>query len=583
MTVAAIGLVASLLTIADAPFGKLEVTVPEFAARDFSIADFGAKPDGSKCTDAFAAAFAAAEAAGGGRVVVPKGSWLTGAVRFRNNCNLHLDEGATLEFTDDPADYPEVFTTWEGIECYNYSPLIYAIGVTNVAITGKGTIRLSVEQNASVSNCNDACERLRMVAGEKGYEVTELIVTGGCVRISYVLHPTAESFIRCQLALPLDRPWNGRFWGMGNGGGAGSVNVDLAFAAKGNAVAHTDMGTSRGVFGKREVVRDFGWRATHLMTVSGKDLTSAFFGRPPRHSYFSGGSTGGGQGFHEALRFPDDYDGILSYVPANTRLPLHVYFAWNMRLMKYPDGRDVFSKEELAAVEQAAIDWFADKDAPSARGKYLTDTGYSPVTEKAVLELAAKRVPSLCEGDKLNRLHRMFTGPVLGGRTVHAGVPFSASLRNAAGNQWMLRWYLGPDRDLESVTDEELVQWMKSWGPDCDACGDGYAKFAGRGGKMIVVGGLEDSVVPTPSMVEWYGRAARECGGVEHLLKSCRLFLLPGRAHGQGRGCGNVQNDIGILVDWVESGVAPEEVASPLRCGGVLSVKHFVPADICQK
>ena len=882
MTVAAIGLVASLLTIADAPFGKLEVTVPEFAARDFSIADFGAKPDGSKCTDAFAAAFAAAEAAGGGRVVVPKGSWLTGAVRFRNNCNLHLDEGATLEFTDDPADYPEVFTTWEGIECYNYSPLIYAIGVTNVAITGKGTIAprmdfwrtwfarppehmkatehlyywcstnaplesrrllaldrahmrphliqfnrcgnvlldgfkirespfwmihlyhsencvvrnldtrakghnndgidIDMTKNVLVENCRfdqgddgivlkagrnaDAwrigrctenvvvrdcdlvnchsllgigselsggvrnvwmtrctvedtysmlriktgprrggfvenvfmdhcrgrrmarvfniftsysaqwgrfpdfelrrtkirninisdCEaeqadvgvellgdsllppsgirvrnvkiervvkaftdvrdcldidftgltlgpgasltefgqdkdgalraahrRLRMVAGEKGYEVTELIVTGGCVRISYVLHPTAESFIRCQLALPLDRPWNGRFWGMGNGGGAGSVNVDLAFAAKGNAVAHTDMGTSRGVFGKREVVRDFGWRATHLMTVSGKDLTSAFFGRPPRHSYFSGGSTGGGQGFHEALRFPDDYDGILSYVPANTRLPLHVYFAWNMRLMKYPDGRDVFSKEELAAVEQAAIDWFADKDAPSARGKYLTDTGYSPVTEKAVLELAAKRVPSLCEGDKLNRLHRMFTGPVLGGRTVHAGVPFSASLRNAAGNQWMLRWYLGPDRDLESVTDEELVQWMKSWGPDCDACGDGYAKFAGRGGKMIVVGGLEDSVVPTPSMVEWYGRAARECGGVEHLLKSCRLFLLPGRAHGQGRGCGNVQNDIGILVDWVESGVAPEEVASPLRCGGVLTVKHFVPADICQK
>ena len=117
MTVAAIGLVASLLTIADAPFGKLEVTVPEFAARDFSIADFGAKPDGSKCTDAFVAAFAAAEAAGGGRVVVPKGTWLTGAVRFRNNCNLHLDEGATLEFTDDPADYPEVFTTWEGVEC----------------------------------------------------------------------------------------------------------------------------------------------------------------------------------------------------------------------------------------------------------------------------------------------------------------------------------------------------------------------------------------------------------------------------------------------------------------------------------
>ena len=140
MILASMAVLASLLTIADAPFGKFEVTVPEFAARDFSIADFGAKPDGTKCTDAFAAAIAECEKSGGGRVVVPKGTWLTGAVRFRNNCNLHLDEGATLEFTDDPADYPEVFTTWEGIECYNHSPLIYAFGVTNVAITGKGTI-----------------------------------------------------------------------------------------------------------------------------------------------------------------------------------------------------------------------------------------------------------------------------------------------------------------------------------------------------------------------------------------------------------------------------------------------------------
>ena len=83
---------------------------------------------------------AACEKAGGGRVVVPEGKWLTGAVHFRNNCNLHLGDGATLEFTDDPADYPEAFTSWEGVECYNYSPLLYGYGVTNVAITGKGTI-----------------------------------------------------------------------------------------------------------------------------------------------------------------------------------------------------------------------------------------------------------------------------------------------------------------------------------------------------------------------------------------------------------------------------------------------------------
>ena len=135
MTVA---LLATALAL-EAPFGKFEIAVPEFPDRPFVITEFGAVP-GGKCTDAIARAMEACERAGGGRVVVPAGKWLTGAVRFGNNCDLRLDAGATLEFTDDPADYPEVFTTWEGVECYNHSPLIYAYGVTNVAITGSGVI-----------------------------------------------------------------------------------------------------------------------------------------------------------------------------------------------------------------------------------------------------------------------------------------------------------------------------------------------------------------------------------------------------------------------------------------------------------
>ncbi|MBQ0033591.1 MAG: glycoside hydrolase family 28 protein, partial [bacterium] len=131
---------AETVEIKDAPFKMPPITVPDFPNRNFTVTDFGAKDDGTKCTEAFAAAMAACEAAGGGRVVIPKGTWLTGAVRFRNNCSLCLEEGAVLEFTDDPADYPEVHTTWEGVECYNHSPLLFAYGFTNVAITGKGTI-----------------------------------------------------------------------------------------------------------------------------------------------------------------------------------------------------------------------------------------------------------------------------------------------------------------------------------------------------------------------------------------------------------------------------------------------------------
>ena len=117
--------------------------VPEFVfpARDFSVADYGAKADGTACTEAFAKAVAACAAAGGGRVVVPAGTWFTGPIHLKSNVDLHLEEGARLEFTDDPKDcLPAVMSSWEGLECMNYSPLVYAYCCTNVAITGKGVL-----------------------------------------------------------------------------------------------------------------------------------------------------------------------------------------------------------------------------------------------------------------------------------------------------------------------------------------------------------------------------------------------------------------------------------------------------------
>ena len=111
-------------------------------ARSFVITDYGAKEDGSKVTAAFAAAMSAAADAGGGRVVVPDGRWFTGPIHFRSNCELHLSEGATVVFSQEPKDYlPAVPVSWEGIECWNYSPLVYAYCCTNIAITGKGTLR----------------------------------------------------------------------------------------------------------------------------------------------------------------------------------------------------------------------------------------------------------------------------------------------------------------------------------------------------------------------------------------------------------------------------------------------------------
>lgn len=89
----------------------------------------------------FQQAIDAASAAGGGRVTVPPGEHLVGALHLRSNVELCLEKEATLVFSDDVADYlPAVRTSWEGVECYNLSPLIYAYGATNVAITGCGRL-----------------------------------------------------------------------------------------------------------------------------------------------------------------------------------------------------------------------------------------------------------------------------------------------------------------------------------------------------------------------------------------------------------------------------------------------------------
>ena len=118
------------------------IKAPVFPARDFVITNYGAVADGkTDCTAAMGKAIAACAKAGGGRVVVPAGEFFTGPIHLKSNVNLHLDTGATLKFSTDPKAYlPAVFTRFEGIECYNYSPLIYALDQTNVAVTGQGTL-----------------------------------------------------------------------------------------------------------------------------------------------------------------------------------------------------------------------------------------------------------------------------------------------------------------------------------------------------------------------------------------------------------------------------------------------------------
>ncbi len=118
------------------------VREPRFRPRFFPVTAFGAVGDGSTdSTTAFRRAIAVCHETGGGHVVVPPGDYATGPIHLLSNVDLHLEQGSTLLFSTDPAAYlPPVFTRWQGIEAMNYSPLIYAYGQHNIAITGEGVL-----------------------------------------------------------------------------------------------------------------------------------------------------------------------------------------------------------------------------------------------------------------------------------------------------------------------------------------------------------------------------------------------------------------------------------------------------------
>lgn len=137
--------VPSSISPVDAPFEMPQLDRPDIPETAFNIQDYGARTMDEesefKNTDAIHRAIEAANRAGGGTVVIPEGDWLTGPIHLMSNINLHLEEGATLYFSTDKQDYlPVVRVRYEGVEAYNYSPLIYAKNVKNVAVTGQGVL-----------------------------------------------------------------------------------------------------------------------------------------------------------------------------------------------------------------------------------------------------------------------------------------------------------------------------------------------------------------------------------------------------------------------------------------------------------
>ena len=183
---------------------------PVFSDKVYNVIDFGAKGDGrTKNTAAINATIDKCNSEGGGHVVVSKGDYLTGAIHMKSNVDLHIEANAILRFSTDPGDYlPLVRTRWEGDDCYNFSPLIYADGQTNFAVTGKGILdgqgsltdwwpwkgsKAYGWTKGMRSQLDLSCRPLL-----KKYNDTQVPVEKRQLGVGYYLRPQFISFIHCK-------------------------------------------------------------------------------------------------------------------------------------------------------------------------------------------------------------------------------------------------------------------------------------------------------------------------------------------------------------------------------------------------
>jgi feruloyl esterase len=172
-------------------------------------------------------------------------------------------------------------------------------------------------------------------------------------RVRLVLKPSSDSLINMEMWLPSADKWNGKFMAGGNGGFAGSIQalfsempqaLRLGYATAGTDTGHQDQGGEWAI-GHPDKMIDFGYRATHEMTVKAKEIVKAFYDRAPQYSYFKGCSTGGRMALMEAQRYPDDYDGIIAGSLANRHI--HMWTAGVERsidLSRHPEKRSTRSR-----------------------------------------------------------------------------------------------------------------------------------------------------------------------------------------------------------------------------------------------
>src|SRR5437867_7387620 len=425
---------------------------------------------------------------------------------------------------------------------------------------------------------------------------------GSCRVTATVTHPPSGDRVKIFIGLPATN-WNGRFRGNGgggfSGGSAGSLGGPMA---QGYAAGATDTGHEGGsgsfaldADGRLnwQAIEDNAYLGIHEMTVVGKALTEAFYGKTPRYSYFVGGSTGGRQGLMEAQRYPNDYDGIISACPAinwHRFLPADL---WPQVVMVA--AKDFVPKAKLQAATAAAV--AACDTLDGVKDGVIDDPTRCPFDPKALVgtkvgddtftEADADVVRKIWEGPRgqdgtflWHGLERGADLSALAGTSGSplTGKPFSIPL------EWFQYFLLqNPKWDWTTLTPAgfELLwrQSVEQYGAVIGTDDPDPARFRDRGGKVIIYHGLADQLIPADGTIEYYKRVQQQMGGTEKVSQFARLFLAPGVDHGFHGAGPTPTGQMEAIIRWVEEGQAPDKLIAERRDanGKVIRTRPLFP------
>jgi len=437
------------------------------------------------------------------------------------------------------------------------------------------------------------------LANPFGGPPTQVSLPAFC-RVTGQIQPAPDSDIRFEVWLPTEN-WNGKFAGTDNGGFAGYINYGALAAAlrAGFAAASTDTGHAAGgppaawALGHPEKIIDFGYRAIHLTTVTGKAMVSNYYGVAPHWSYFSGCSNGGRQGLMEAQQFPADYDGIVAGAPANFWTHLMASAVWDLEAT-LNNPASYIPPNKLPALGNAV---FAACDAlDGIKDGILNDPRQCHFNPETLLcagadssdcltapqVAAAKKIyagPSDSQGQSILPGYMPGSESGFGGWGMWITGPApEKSVDYSFGTQFFSNMVFDdPAWNFRTFNfDADLNLTDKKVGPILNATNPKLTDFEARGGKLILYHGWSDSAIPPLNTVNYYQSVVAAMGR-EPVEEFVRLYMVPGVGHCGGGpgpdtfGAGPVEGAdpehslFSSLEQWVERGAPPKAIIAAKR------------------